>query len=141
MGFKQDFAAMMKRAAGREDQLVRMSALGLGTAVVNRSPVDSGRFRGNWQYGAGQVNFDINSPEDKTGASSIGRIAVGLQGWKRGETIYITESLPYSRKLEYGLYGNGPKTTGGYSTQAVGGMVRISVMEFKANIKKQAASL
>lgn len=131
MGFKQDFAAMMKRAAGREDQLVRTSALGLGSAIVQKSPVDTGRFRANWQYGAGQVNFATNSPDDKTGSSSIGKIALGLQGWKRGETIYVTNSLPYAKRLEYDAW----------SKQAVAGMVRISVMEFKANIKKQAASL
>jgi len=131
MGFKQDFAAMMKRAAGREDQLIRVSALSLGSAIVQKSPVDTGRFRGNWQYGAGQVNFSTNAPEDKTGSSAIGRIAVGLNDWKRGETIYITNSLPYAKRLEYDAW----------SKQATAGMVRISVMEFKANIKKQAASL
>lgn len=131
MGFKQDFAKMMARAAGREDQLVRASALGLGAAIVQKSPVDSGRFRGNWQYGAGQINFSTDAPEDKTGASSIGKIAAGLQGWKRGETIFVTNSLPYAKRLEYDAW----------SQQATAGMVRISVMEFKANVKKQAASL
>ena len=122
---------MMVRAAGREDQLVRASALGLGAAIVQKSPVDTGRFRANWQYGAGQINFSTDAPEDKTGSSSIGKIAVGLQGWKRGETIYVTNSLPYAKRLEYDAW----------SKQATAGMVRISVMEFKANIKKQAASL
>lgn len=131
MGFKQDFAKMMVRAAGREDQLVRASALGLGAAIVQKSPVDTGRFRANWQYGAGQINFSTDAPEDKTGSSSIGKIAVGLQGWKRGETIYVTNSLPYAKRLEYDAW----------SKQATAGMVRISVMEFKANVKKQAASL
>jgi len=131
MGFKQDFAKMLERAAGREDQLVRASALGLGAAIVQKSPVDTGRFRGNWQYGAGQINFSTDAPEDKTGASSVGKIAMGLQGWKRGETIYVTNSLPYAKRLEYDAW----------SKQATAGMVRISVMEFKANVKKQAASL
>ena len=131
MGFKQDFAKMMARAAGREDQLVRASALGLGAAIVQKSPVDSGRFRGNWQYGAGQINFSTDAPEDKTGSIAIGKIAMGLQGWKRGETIFVTNSLPYAKRLEYDAW----------SKQATAGMVRISVMEFKANVKKQAASL
>lgn len=131
MGFKQDFAKMLERAAGREDQLVRASALGLGAAIVEKSPVLSGRFRGNWQYGAGQINFATDAPEDKTGASSIGKIATGLQGWKRGETIFVTNSLPYAKRLEYDAW----------SQKAPAGMVRISVMEFKANVKKQAASL
>lgn len=138
---------MMKRAAGREDKLIRASALGLGSSIVQKSPVGDpsqwadpesapegyvgGRFRANWQYGAGQVNFATNAPPDKTGGSALGKIALGLQGWKRGETIYITNSLPYAKRLEYDAW----------SKQATAGMVRISVMEFKANIKKQAASL
>ena len=131
MGFKQDFAKMLERAAGREDQLVRALALGLGAAIVQKSPVDSGRFRANWQYGAGKINFSADAPEDRTGSSSIGKIAMGLQGWKRGESIFVTNSLPYAKRLEYDAW----------SKQATAGMVRISVMEFKANVKKQAASL
>ena len=82
------------------------------------------------------IDFDLGDAavhldEDKTGASSIGKIAAGLQGWKRGETIYVTNSLPYAKRLEYDAW----------SKQATAGMVRISVMEFKANVKKQAASL
>ena len=131
MSFKRDFAAMMKRAAGREDTLIKASALALGSAIVLKSPVDTGRFRGNWQYGAGNVNFSVNAPEDKTGAGAVGRIAAGLETWRRGEAIFVTNSLPYAKRLEYDAW----------SQQASAGMVRISVLEFKAMIKRQAASL
>jgi len=131
MSFKSDFAAMMKRAAGKEETLIRASALALGSAIVAKSPVDTGRFRGNWQYGAGQVNFSVDAPDDKSGAGAVGRLALGLQGWKRGETIFITNSLPYAKRLEFDAW----------SQQAAAGMVRISVIEWKAKIKQQAASL
>ena len=131
MGFKQDYAKLLARAAGKEDQLVRASALGLGAAIVEKSPVDTGRFRANWQYGAENINFSTSSPDDKTGATAVGRVAMGLQLWKRGQSIFVTNSLPYAKRLEYDAW----------SQQARAGMVRISVVEFKANIKKQAASL
>lgn len=131
MGFKEDFAKMMKRAAGREDELIRATALGLGAAMVTKSPVDTGRFKGNWQYGANAVNVTTSSAEDKTGASSIGRISAGLSTWTRGSKIYITNSLPYAKRLEYDAWSN----------QATAGMVRISVMEFKSMVRATAAAL
>lgn len=131
MGFNEDFAKMMRRAAGREDQLIRASALSLGSAIVQKSPVDTGRFRANWQYGAGQVNFATDSAPDITGSSSIGKISIGLQGWRRGEKIYVTNSLPYAKRLEYDAWSN----------QATAGMVRISVIEFKETVRRTAASL
>lgn len=131
MGFKEDFAKMMKRAAGREDELIRSTALGLGAAIVAKSPVDTGRFRGNWQYGVSGINFATNSAEDKTGASAIGRIATGVSTFQRGSKFYITNSLPYAKRLEYDAWSN----------QATAGMVRISVMEFRANVKRIAKTL
>jgi len=134
MGFKEDFAAMMKRAAGKEDVYIRASALALGSAIVAKSPVDTGRFKGNWQYGAGAVNFAVDASPNKAPLNDpgdISKISLGLQGWKRGQNIFITNSLPYAKRLEYDAW----------SKQAVAGMVRISVMDWKAQLKQQAASL
>jgi len=55
--------------------------------------------------------------------------------------------MPYARVAEFGLYGNppgsanGPKTSGGYSSQAVGGFVRLTVQDFEQVFRKAARSL
>lgn len=75
--------------------------------VIVRSPVLSGLFRNNWFAG-------LNSPDTKT-TKAKSRLAFGVPGGARfteflhlstqfniGDTIYLTNSLPYARRLEYG---------------------------------------
>lgn len=125
--FKRDFAKILARAGDRADQVVRDVTLDVGEAIINRSPVDTGRFRGNWNYSAVTINTGTSSGADKTGASAIGKIQTGLTAWKPGETIYITNSLPYAQRLETG-----------WSQQAPAGMVRLTVMEFRQYVAKAA---
>lgn len=89
-----------------------------------------GRFRANWQYGEGAINTDTSQPPDASGNGSIGRIKVGLDGWTPGQTIFITNSLPYSLALEYG-----------HSKQAPGGFVRITVADFQNFVTQAIASV
>jgi hypothetical protein len=128
--FRRAYAAIIERAGQRAEQVVRASALGLGASIVRRSPVDTGRFKNNWQYGAGAINTDTSAPPDSSGAGSITRIQQGLNGWKPGQTIYITQSLPYAYRLEHG-----------WSQQAPSGMVRLAVLEFESQVRKAAADL
>jgi len=145
--FKRDFAKLLQRAGDKANTLVRVSAVNVGKGLVEKSPVDTGRFKNNWVYGAGVLNTSTTQAMDKSGATAQGRIATGVATWKPGQSIYITNSLPYSRALEYGLYGkppgsaNGPKTINGYSTQAPGGMVRLTVADFSKTVRDAAAKL
>jgi hypothetical protein len=86
--------------------------------MVRMSPVDTGRFRSNWQSGFGSANIDTGSPEN---SDAIGRASAALESWKPGQTIWLTNSLPYSRALEYG-----------HSKQAPGGMVRLTIQNYAA---------
>ena len=128
MGFAQDFQKLIDKAGDQVDQVVRASVAGLGAAIVQKSPVDTGRFKGNWQYGGGSINSTTTSPLDPTGASANARILAGLATWKPGQTMYITNSLPYAKRLEYDAW----------SKQAPAGMVRLSVQAFKDNVAKAA---
>ena len=140
--FRRNFMSVIKRVSDRSDLVVQKVGMRLGQSLVLKSPVDTGRFRGNWQYGAGKINTDTNGREDRSGSSSMGRIVEGLNSWRTGEMVYITNSLPYARVIEYGLFGkppgsaNGPKTVGGYSRQAPAGMVRLTVTEFKTMFRE-----
>lgn len=80
-----------------------------------------GRFRGNWQ-----VSFDVPTTEengriDKTGdlTKAAGNYTLSL--FKVGmRSIYFCNNVPYAYPLEMG-----------HSTQAPGGMVRITAAEFQ----------
>jgi hypothetical protein len=53
-----------------------------------------------------------------------------IGSWRWGEIIYLTNSLPYARRLEYG-----------WSKQAPAGMVRITVANFERHLQNQIKGL
>ncbi len=110
--------------------VVRKTALSLGESMVLMSPVDTGRFRGNWQYGADAINTSTGGADDKSGRTSLNRIQAGIRGWKPGQTIYITNSLVY-----------GPRLEAGWSKQAPAGFVRVSVANYQQYIADAIASV
>ena len=116
-------AKFAEKAGANVDAVVRKVVLDLGTRIVERSPVDTGRFRANWQYG----NFsDAGIPTeslpdmDPSGAVSIGRIASELPIKAGGMKHVLVNNLPYAQALE-----------DGYSKQAPHGMVALAVIEFQ----------
>lgn len=128
--FRRNFAAILKRAGDKADLVVRKTALDLQSSMIGMAPVDTGRFKGNFVVGVGALNTKADYPPDKGGAAAIGRASTALQGWKAGQTIWLTNSMPYARKLEYG-----------WSQQAPGGMVRLTVQAYGKALKKAVAEL
>lgn len=128
--FKRHFAALLKKAGDNAEIVVRKTALELQGGMIEMSPVDSGRFRSNWQCGVGVVNTATGAAIDKTGAGAIGRTQAALGSWKVGQTIMLSNSLPYARRLEYG-----------WSNQASGGMVRLTVQNYSRALAKAVASI
>lgn len=124
MSFAESLRRQCERAKGDVATVLRKTALELQTSAVMMSPVDTGRFRGNWQVGFGAINPDANSPADQSGSAAIARTAVALDSWTPGTTIWLTNSLPYARRLEYG-----------WSQRAPSGMVRLTVQNYQAALK------
>ena len=79
-----------------------------------------GRFRGNWMFSIGSPDSGTTEEVDPNGTKSTARIVAGALEFKAGEIAYITNSLPSAIPLEFG-----------HSTQAPGGMVRITVARFQ----------
>lgn len=90
-------------------------------SVVEKTPVKTGRARGNWHASKGSAEQEILERETHTPLSE--EMAV-IQSSKGDETIYIQNNLPYINRLEYG-----------YSTQAPQGMVRLTMQEVESFIK------
>lgn len=125
--FRRDFARLLKAAGDKADLVVRKTALQLQSEMIARSPVDTGRFKGNWQTGIGAVNADTGSAAN---SDALGRCATVLQGWKPGQTIFLTNSLPYAKRLE-----------NGWSQQAPAGMVRLTVANYAAALANAVKGL
>lgn len=106
------------------EKVGRTATFQLFNAVQMRSPVDSGRFRGNWQFSKDVIPTGALSRLDTSGASAQ-QEAMRAMSSPLGGVVYFVNNLPYARRLEYG-----------YSQQAPQGMVRISVREFKVYVRE-----
>ena len=119
-----------RKAGSNAEKVVRKVALELFARVILRTPVDTGRARGNWFPSIGSPNQSVDTHVDPTGSGSTGRAGATVQSAKLGDVIYLTNNLPYIRRLEYG-----------YSRQAPSGMVRLTVAEFKQIVDGAASGL
>ncbi len=130
--FQADLKRFAEATKRNLNDTVRATVLELGTRIVKRSPVDTGRFRGNWQIAAGGPDVRTNEPFDKQplgsapSSETFNRWQGEVQAATIGSTFYITNSLPYARRLEYE----------GWSKQAPSGMVRLTVVEYEQIIRK-----
>lgn len=98
--------------------------------VVMKSPVDTGRFKGNWQVAIGTIPAGVLNVEDKSGAATIAKVQAEVLGLKAGQTIYLVNNLVYALPLEYG-----------HSKQAPNGMVRLTIQEFNAFVERAASGV
>lgn len=127
MGFASDLGKLCAKAGDKAEQVVRKTAIELQGGMIERSPVDTGRFKSNWQVGVGAIN---RATGDAPGSDAKGRTGLAIATWKPGQTIYLTNSLPYANRLE-----------NGYSKQSPAGMVRLTVQEYGEYLKKAARSI
>ena len=139
--FKTDFAKLLAGAGKDAQTVVRLAALELQTMMIESSPVDTGRFKGNWQAGLGSINTTTGSSEDKTplgqsDESNVDRSRKFLLNYKIGQTIFLSNSMPYASVLEYGRANGKPG-----SIQAPGGMVRLAVQNYSQAVAKAVSEL
>lgn len=119
-GFADQVSAFVQRTDAKIETAVRKIALDVFAEVIMMSPVDTGRFRGNWQVAIGSVPSGTVEIDDKAGTATLSRAQATALGLKAGQVIYLVNNLPYAAALEYG-----------YSQQAPGGMIRLTVQRWK----------
>ena len=111
-------------------------AFGLYSSIVKKTPVDTGRARGNWNVSIGSPDMSVTDKKRKTPKSKK-----SMPEANGDESIYISNNLPYITTLEYGGYPSPVKkgtynkktktyeirSEGGFSKQAPEGMVGVTV--------------
>ena len=135
-GFANQMKAWERKTERKMDLAVRKIALEMFRKIILKSPVDTGRFRGNWQLAIGSVPEGTLELDDKTGTATIAKGAATVMGINAGDTIYFANNLPYARRLEEGGYPDGPKVENGRSSQAPNGMVALTVQEFQSVVSR-----
>ena len=123
-----DMRSYAKKKGVEFKEVRKAYAFALYSSIVQKTPVDTGRARGNWNISTGQVD-STTRPEQKTPQYSS---SAQMPEPKGDEPIYISNNLPYITTLEYGGYPKNPKggngkTENGYSKQAPNGMVGVTL--------------
>jgi 2-keto-4-pentenoate hydratase len=139
--FSIQLAQLAAKVKADLDTTVRKSTLQVFSAVVQKTPVDTGRARANWNVSRGAP--DATTTESTNQARGQEEAAKALNE-PAGGVVYLANGLPYIRTLEYGGYPNPPKkgkgkTAGGFSKQAPAGMVRTTAAEFDEHVRKVIA--
>ena len=96
--------------------------------IKKRANYSGGRFRGNWQItfdkpATGEINRIDPSGADtlREGIAQIGEFNCAIK------SVFFTNNLPYSVKLEFG-----------HSTQAPNGIVRLAALNAQTHFEKSA---
>jgi hypothetical protein len=118
----EEFAEQAKEAV---DASLREIIIEIGNSLIRMSPVDTGRFRGNWQMSIDVPPAGTLNTLDPTGVEATARIAGESILFRAGTTAFIVNNLPYAIPLEYG-----------HSDQAPGGMVRITQARFQQIVEE-----
>lgn len=129
-GFTLDIKNFVEKAKKNPETVARQVSFKLFSAVIKASPVDTGRFRMNWQTAGAVAPSGVIDGTDKGGAEAIGDAASYIFAASDWNEFTLTNNLPYAERLEYG-----------WSNQAPQGMVRVNVARFNTLLEEEAAKV
>ena len=128
--FTLDVQAFIAKAKKNPETVMRSVSLKLFSAIIKASPVDTGRFRGNWQTTGVTPATGLIAGVDPTGNKAVNSAATFITNAPGWDTFTLTNNLPYAERLEYG-----------WSKQAPTGIVRVNVIRFQQLINEEAAKV
>jgi hypothetical protein len=130
MTFANDLARFIEKTGKNADTVVRTVTLEMGNSLIEMSPVDTGRFRANWQHNSARPHTGTTETVDPSGQGSKSQLAASLQPVKAGGIEFVSNNLPYARELESGS-----------SQQAPAGMVRVTATRFRQLLRDEVKKL
>lgn len=128
--FELQIRAFAEKAKNNADLVVRKVLLDVWTELVMRSPVDTGRFRASWLYGAGTMPRGVAAQTGSTESPVAAPSAPDFAGAGMGGTFFVVNNLPYAYRLETG-----------HSKQAPSGLVGLTVLKFNDFMRDAVAEV
>lgn len=123
--FALDLSKQIEAAKEKTGLAAKRTMIELFNRVIQKSPVDTGRFRANWNCSIGSPNLSTSEATDPSGGAASSRATATVVSYTlNGQSVFLTNSLPYAERLE-----------NGWSGQAPNGMVRLSVMEVQNSVR------
>lgn len=104
--------------------IIAKAAIDADGRIVDRTPVDTGRARGNWIASIGgraTATMEVFDPSGSGAKSEGASVIAGFMAREDWPSIFIQNNLPYIGRLE-----------DGYSGQAPNGMLAVTFAELKA---------
>jgi hypothetical protein len=103
----------------RVGKVLAAVSLDMWGRITRKNPVDTGRSRAAWNLAINKIDRTVPAE----GAKQYPKPTPALGRIGYGDTVYVTNALPYVPRLETG-----------WSKQAPNGMVRVSVEEVRARV-------
>lgn len=125
--FAKDVQKLIDKSMGRADQVIRAITLQLFSDVIERTPVDSGRLKGNWQVSIAAPITITTDRMDKSGKRTKKAAEKNIGG--AGTITYMTNNLPYAYRIEY---------MGWSHEKAPAGMVGVAFANIQKNVREEA---
>ena len=123
--FALNLAKQIEAANDKVESIVKVTMIELFNRVIQKSPVDTGRFRANWNCSIGSPDLSTSQAIDPSGSGAISKANSTVVSYTlNGQSVFLTNNLPYADRLE-----------NGWSKQAPNGMVRLSVMEIQNSVR------
>lgn len=124
-GFGDSVHQLSAEALAICDNTRKAISIELFRSVIEDTPVDTGRARGNWQTTTDNPATGQLDGLDQSGAGAVSLAMHTVDGSGSEQTLYLVNNLPYSVPLEYGS-----------SEQAPHGMVRRNVSRLSSIIRR-----
>jgi hypothetical protein len=129
--FSRQIAAFVQQTQNAMTGASQDTIISTGNELVDRSPVKTGRFKGNWQFGNGSAPNSSLNTFDGDGSSTKAAIATDVRKFKAGEVGYLGNNITYGYDIEF---------IPEYSKQAPEGVVRVTFLNiidhFNAAVQK-----
>lgn len=131
-------ASWVNAQKGKQDLLTRKIILDIDKGVSKRSPVDTGRFKGNWMLGVNTKPAGYNwELKDKKPLGSIGDTVTihnsQIPRKTAGNVYWLVNNLPYAIDLEW---GHSPQTN-----YHPAGIVGLTLVQFSGIVERAMSSV
>jgi hypothetical protein len=121
--FALDISRICNKFGINAHTVARKIILDIQRETMQATPVLNGFLRSNWFVGITTPPNTVNPKLSDGGASARNQAAGTLNGFKWGQTIYLTNNLPYANRIEF---------QGWSHTKAPSGMLRVTVARYQA---------
>lgn len=125
MNFEDIINEWVEKVEVNTNDILQTITLMIGKELVYISPVDTGRFRGNWQITIGSPTNHSLVRYDKEGTQTIGDMARDVRILTAGQVAYIQNTITYGADLETGT-----------SRQAPDGIISVTAPKFNLIVQQ-----